>query len=75
MSLAGDTIKQQNCKSCNIIRYEQKDAYLGYNKKNILSRLVEIQLEGVRERLLAVKLNTAVAPLEKQRDASTSRLR
>ena len=29
MSFEGETIKQQNCKSCNI-RYEQKDAHLGY---------------------------------------------
>jgi hypothetical protein len=28
MSLEGEAIKQQNCKSCNI-RYEQKDAHLG----------------------------------------------
>ncbi len=32
-------VKQQNCKSC-IIRYEQKDAHLGYNLKelNFLNR-------------------------------------
>jgi hypothetical protein len=29
MSLEGETIKQQNCKSCNI-RDAQKDAHLGY---------------------------------------------
>jgi len=29
MSLAEQTIKQQKCKTCNI-RYEQKDAHLGY---------------------------------------------
>jgi len=29
MSFEGETIKQQNCKSCNI-QDEQKDAHLGY---------------------------------------------
>jgi hypothetical protein len=36
MSLEGETIKQQNCKSCNIIRYEQKDAHLGYTETTII---------------------------------------
>jgi hypothetical protein len=38
MSLEGEAIKQQNCKSCNIIRYEQKNpAHLGYSEKNKFS--------------------------------------
>jgi len=42
MSLAGETIKQQNCKSCNIIRYAQKDAHLGYIKRKKFSWLAEM---------------------------------
>ena len=35
MSFERKTIKQQKCKNCNIIRYEQKDAHLGYSYKNL----------------------------------------
>jgi hypothetical protein len=42
MSFEAETIKQQKCKSCNIIRYAQKDAHLGYIKRNKFSWLVEM---------------------------------